>query len=228
MKKVYTLMLAAIMMLGTGCNGLLGNLGDTTGNGTGSTGGLGDVLGNVLGGVLGTLGSQNTVDGLLDLVIGSVKFSEQDLYGVWYYNAPACAFTSEKLLAKAGGAIAAANIQEKLAPVYNSVGISALNTAFQFTQDHQFSGNIRGIPLSGTYSFDASSGTIKLQTMLFSTNAYITRCTHGMGLTFESKNLLKVLQAAATLSGNSTLQTVGDLSKQYDGVRLGFELAPGR
>ena len=49
-----------------------------------------------------------------------------------------------------------------------------------------------------------------------------------MGLTFESKNLLKVLQMAAALSGNSTLQTVGDLSKQYDGVRLGFDIAPAR
>jgi hypothetical protein len=112
--------------------------------------------------------------------------------------------------------------------VYNSVGISAQNTMFQFTQDHQFAGKIKGIPLSGTYSFDPSNGTIRLQTMLFSTNAYVTRCTHGMGLTFESKNLLKVLQAAAALSGNSTLKTVGELSKQYDGVRLGFEVAAGR
>ena len=27
------------------------------------------------------------------------------------------------------------------------------------------------------------------------------------------------------MSGNSTIQTVGDLSKQYDGIRLGFEVA---
>ena len=228
MKKIYTSVLVMLMMMTTGCNGLLGNLGDPTGNGTGNSGGLGDVLGGVLGGVLGTLGSQNTVDGLLDLVIGSVKLSEQDLYGTWYYYEPACAFTSEQLLAKAGGAIAAANCKEKLLPVYNSVGISAQNTMFQFTQDHQFAGKIKGIPLSGTYSFDPSNGTIRLQTMLFSTNAYVTRCTHGMGLTFESKNLLKVLQAAAALSGNSTLKTVGELSKQYDGVRLGFEVAAGR
>ena len=231
MKRIYTTVLAALLLLGTGCNtGLLGNLGglgDSTGNGSNS-GGLGDVLGNVLGGVLGTLGSQNTVDGLLDLVIGSVKLSEQDLYGTWYYTEPACAFTSEKLLAKAGGAIAAANCKEKLLPVYNSLGISAQNTAFQFDQNHQFAGKLKGIPLSGTYTFDPSNGTIKLQTMLFSTNVYVTRCTSGLGFTFESKNLLKVLQAAAALSGNSTIQTVGDLSKQYDGVRLGFEVAPGR
>jgi len=175
--------------------------------------------------VLGTLGSQNTIDGLLGLVIGSVKIQESELYGAWYYTEPACAFTSENLLAKAGGAVAAENCKEKLLPVYNGLGISAQNTQFQFTQDHQFAGKVKGIPVSGTYTYDASSGTIKLKTMLFSTNAYVTRTTSGLGLTFESKNLLKVLQAAAALSGNSTIQTVGDLSKQYDGVRLGFEVA---
>lgn len=230
MKKIYMTLLAAVMLLGTGCTtGLLGNMGMGSGTGNESGNGtLGDVLGNVLGGVLGTLGSQNTIDGLLGLVIGSVKVDERELYGSWYYTEPACAFTSEKLLAKAGGAIAAENCKEKLLPVYNTVGINSQNTQFQFTQDHQFAGKIKGIPLSGSYTYDPSTGTIKLQTMLFSTNAYITRTAHGLGLTFESKNLLKVLQVAAALSGNSALGTVGELSKQFDGVRLGFEIAPAR
>lgn len=229
MKKIYASVLALVMLMTTGCStGLLnglGGLGGETGNGTTTGGGLGDVLGGVLGGVLGTLGSQNTIDGLLGLVIGSVKIQESELYGTWYYTAPACAFTSENLLAKAGGAVAAENCKEKLLPVYNSLGISSQNTQFQFTQDHKFAGKFKGIPLSGSYTYDPSSGTLRLQTVLFSTNAYVTRTTNGMGLTFESKNLLKVLQAAAALSGNSTLQTVGELSKQYDGVRLGFDIA---
>ncbi len=232
MKRIYTSMLglATMLLLATGCTtGLLGNLGMGTGTASESgNGSLGDVLGGVLGGVLGTLGSHNTVDGLLGLVIGSVKMSENELYGNWYYTAPACAFTSENLLAKAGGAVAAANCNEKLQPVYNSVGLSSQNTQFQFTPDHEFAATVKGIPLSGKYTYDPSTGTIRLQTMLFSTNAYITRTTRGLGLTFESKNLLKVLQAVAALSGNSTLQTVGELSKQYDGVRLGFDIAPAR
>ena len=98
MKKIYTTLLAAIVMLSmaTGCTtGLLGNLGmgQGTGNESGN-GNLGDILGGVLGGVLGTLGSQNTVDGLLGLVIGSVKVQENELYGNWYYAAPTCAFIS--------------------------------------------------------------------------------------------------------------------------------------
>ena len=220
------------MLMASGCStgllGGLGGLGGETGNGTTTGGGLGDILGGVLGGVLGTLGSQNTIDGLLGLVIGSVKVQESELYGQWYYTGPTCAFTSENLLAKAGGAVAAENCKEKLIPVYNGIGISSQNTQFQFTQDHQFAGSFRGIPLSGTYTYEPSTGTLKLKTMLFSTNAYITRTSSGLGLTFESKSLLKVLQVAAAMSGNSTLQTIGDLSKQYEGVRLGFDLAPAR
>ena len=228
MKKVYSVVLASLMLLCSGCNtGLLGGLGGlgTGDDGTASGGTLGNVLGGILG-VLGVLGSQNTVDGLLGLVIGSVKVQESELYGAWYYTEPGCAFTSENLLAKAGGAVAAENCKEKLQPVYNTLGISAQNTQFQFTQDHQFNAYVKGIPLSGTYTYDPSTATIKLKTMLFSSNMYITRTTRGLAFTFESKNLLKVLQAIAAMSGNSTLQTVGDLSKQYDGVRLGFGMVP--
>ena len=222
MKKIYSLALATLMLLCSGCTtGLLGGLGSGD-DGTAS----GGTLGNVLGGILGVLGSQNTVDGLLGLVIGSVKVPESELYGAWYYTEPGCAFTSENLLAKAGGAVAAETCKEKLAPVYNTLGISSQNTQFQFTQDHQFSAYVKGIPLSGSYTYDPNTATIKLNTMLFSSNMYVTRTTHGLGFTFESKNLLKVLQAIAAVSGNSTLQTVGDLSKQYDGVRLGFDMAP--
>ena len=102
MKKLLCMMLTAVMLLCSGCTtGLLGGLGgENTGNGgVSSGGGLGDILGGVLGGVLGTLGSQNTVDGLLGLVIGSIKIQESELYGTWYYTQPTCAFTSEKLAA---------------------------------------------------------------------------------------------------------------------------------
>ena len=182
--------------------------------------------GTNLGQVLSTIGSGGTLGNIFTSVIGLDKVSQQQLIGTWGYAGPGCAFTSENLLAKAGGAVAAETCKEKLQPVYNTLGISSQNTQFQFTQDHQFAAYVKGIPLSGTYTYDPSTSTIKLKTMLFSSNMYVTRTTHGLGFTFESKNLLKVLQTIAAMSGNSTLQTVGDLSKQYDGVRLGFDMAP--
>jgi hypothetical protein len=33
-----------------------------------------------------------------------------------------------------------------------------------------------------------------------------------------------VLQTMSAMSGNKDLQTIGDLSKKYDGVRVGFDM----
>lgn len=215
MKKFYISILAAVALLTTGCGQMLGT-GGTTSTGSG--------LGDVLGSVLGSLGSATTGNSLLNMVIGYIKIDQSELIGTWRYSAPGCAFTSEKLLAKAGGAVAAGQVKEKLQPVYNSIGVSASNTYFVFTADNQFQAKVNGIPLSGTYTYDKSTSAIKMQTMLLSLTGYLTRTTGGVALTFESKKLLTVLQTVSALSGNSTIKTVGDLSKEFDGVRVGFEL----
>lgn len=229
MKKIILPIITAVALIASSCGGLMGNgtglgLGGL-GTGTGTNTGLGGGLGNVLGNVLGGLANANTANSLLNMVIGGVKISQDQLVGTWYYSAPGCAFTSDKLLAKAGGAVAAGQVKEKLQSVYNSVGISSNNTAFAFDANGKFQANIKGIPLSGTYTYDPSTCAIKMKATLLTLTGYVTRTTNGMALTFESKKLLTVFQAATALTGNSTLSTVGDISKQFDGVRVGFELS---
>ncbi len=216
MKKLIISALAIVAMTTSGCM-----MGPGTGTGTGTGGGLGDVLGSVLGGVLSNGSATN---GLLNMVIGYVKIDERELYGTWAYQAPGCAFTSENLLAKAGGAVAAENVKQKLAPAYNTVGINANNTFFVFSQDQRFQAKVAGIPLSGTYTYDKTNCAIKFNTGLVSATGYLTRTTSGMALTFESKKLLTILQVASAMSGNETLKTVGDLSKEFDGLRVGFDM----
>ena len=215
MKKFIISALAIVAMTTTGC------MMTGTGTGTGTGGGLGDVLGSVLGGVLSNGSATN---GLLNMVIGYVKIDERELYGTWAYQAPGCAFTSENLLAKAGGAVAAENVKQKLAPAYNTVGINANNTFFVFSQDQRFQAKVAGIPLSGSYTYDKNDCSIKFNAGLVSATGYLTRTTNGMALTFESKKLLTILQVASAMSGNETLKTVGDLSKEFDGLRVGFDM----
>lgn len=157
-------------------------------------------------------------------VIGLDKVSAQNLIGSWKYNTPGCAFTSENLLAKAGGEVAAAQIEEKLLPYYQKVNISSSNTFITFNQDGTFSSKIAGTSFSGTYTFDEASQQIKLKGMLLSINCYTKREVNGISILFEAKKLLTVLQTMAALSGRADLQTIGDLSKQYDGVRVGFDM----
>ena len=157
-------------------------------------------------------------------VIGLDKVSAQNLVGSWTYSGPGCAFTSENLLAKAGGEVAAAQIEEKVKPYYDQVGISASNTQITFNQDGTFSSRIAGTNFSGTYTFNEASQQIKLKGMLLSITCYTKREINGISILFEAKKLLTVLQTMSALSGRADLQTIGDLSKQYDGVRVGFDM----
>lgn len=165
----------------------------------------------------------NALGGLLDLVVGSVKLSQADIIGTWSYVEPACAFTSENLLAKAGGSVAAKTVNEKLLPIYNSLHISSGNTQLTFNENGQFTGKIGGFPMSGTYTFDAANGLVKMKSLTTFT-AHLTRSIHGMNFTFESKKILTLLQTVSAISGNTSLSTIGDISKQFNGVRLGFAM----
>lgn len=41
---------------------------------------------------------------------------------------------------------------------------------------------------------------------------------------FESKKLLTLIQTLSAMSGNTTIASIGEISKNYDGVRLGFDM----
>ncbi len=181
-------------------------------------------LGNVLGSVIGAATNTGTLTNILYNVIGGTKLTQEEVIGTWKYNSPGCAFTSEKLLAKAGGEIIATEVKEKLMPTYNSLGVSSSNTYFTFKEDKTFTAKVDGKSLSGTYEYDASSGSIFLKTLLLNMNGYLARSANGMSLTFESKKLISVMQVLGAMSGNSTLSAVSEIAGNYDGIRLGFDM----
>ena len=59
------------------------------------------------------------------------------------------------------------------------------------------------------------------QTLNFT--AYAKRNTDGIALLFESKKVLTLIQTLAAMSNNETVNTIGEISKNYDGVRIGFD-----
>ena len=82
--------------------------------------------------VLSAMTNGTGITNAISSVIGLDKVKAQTLIGTWKYSAPGCAFTSENLLAKAGGEVAAVQIEEKLQPYYQQVKISASNTFITF------------------------------------------------------------------------------------------------
>lgn len=210
MKKVF-IGVAGIVLALSSC---------TTPGTTGASSG-----GSVLGSILGAATNPNTVSNIIYDVIGYNKLSKADLVGSWKYYQPGCAFTSESLLAKAGGHVAATRAKEELSQTYQKLGITAANTYLQFTEDGRFSGKINGHALSGTYTFNPSDQSLQLKSLLLNIKGYANRNAQGISVLFESKKLLTALQAIAAVSGNTTLSQVGELTKEYDGIRIGLDLS---
>ncbi len=188
------------------------------------------ILGGLLGGSSSSSSSSSTaggiINGILNNVIGSGTFKQADLCAsTWKYNKPGCAFTSENLLAKAGGEIAANKIEKQLQTYYKKAGFSNSNTYFKFNTDGSFESKIDGKSWKGTYTFDEKTHAITMKGLLLNVSGYATKTTNGISLLFESKKLLTLVQTLTALSGNSTLSTIGNITKNYDGVRVGFEMA---
>jgi hypothetical protein len=213
MKKTILFVAAAAMIMLTSCgsNGLLTNV--LAGGQTGST---------------TTANTESAVNTVLQSVLGmtGTKVSQQSLIGTWKYNQPGCAFTSEKLLAQAGGEIVASNVKSKLQPTYQKVGISSSNTQVTFNQDGTFSAKVAGKAWNGTYKYDPATCKITMSGLLLNINCYAKQNVNGIGLLFEGKKLLTMMQTLSALGGgqNATLSTIGDVASSYDGLRVGFDM----
>lgn len=198
---------------------------------TSATSNAGSAVAGILGAVLG--GNSNSsssagssiINGILNNVIGSGSFSKQDLCAhTWKYSKPGCAFTSENLLAKAGGEIAANKVEEKLGEYYSKFGFSGSNTYFTFKTDGTFAAKIDGKSWQGNYTFDEKTHAIQMKGLLLSMSGYATKTTNGISLLFDQTKLLNLIKTMGALKGSSTLSAIGTIANNYDGMRVGFEM----
>ncbi len=205
MKKTFLTLLAAMTLVLSSCL--------STGFGTTSTGNSGNnVLGNVLGAVLG------------QVLLGGMTFDQSGLLGNWNYNAPSAAFTTSQALTNAGGSATIASMASSLASNYNNIGINRNNTSFSFLDGNKFSAKVNGIPFSGTYTYNPQNGEIALKTSTETIKGNVTKTEKGMGLMFDSKQMVNILQKEGKVSNTAAIQAVSQLAKSANGARVGFEL----
>ena len=205
MKKTFLTLLAAMTLVLSSCL--------STGFGTTPTGNSGNnVLGNVLGAVLG------------QVLLGGMTFDQSGLLGNWNYNAPSAAFTTSQALTNAGGSATIASMASSLASNYNNIGINRNNTSFSFLEGNKFAAKVNGIPFSGTYVYNPENGEIALKTATETIKGNVTRTEKGMGLMFDSKQMVNILQKEGKVSNTSAVQAVSKLAKSANGARVGFEL----
>ena len=204
MKKTISAFLAAMTLMLSSCL--------TTGLGTASNNQSGNVLSSVLGSVLGSV------------LFGGSTFGQSGILGSWNYNAPSAAFTTQQALTNAGGAATIANMASSLASNYSNIGINRNNTSFSFLEGNKFAAKVNGIPFSGTYVYNPENGEIALKTATETIKGNVTRTEKGMGLMFDSKQMVNILQKEGKVSNTAAIQAVSQLAKSANGARVGFEL----
>ena len=215
MKKISLIVATAVSMMLSSCG--MGTTGTTSGTTTGAAGA------GALGSVISAVTNGQVLGNVLQSVLGLDKMTKADLIGTWSYSQPGCAFTGKEMLAQAGGEAMAQAIKDKMLPTFQSVGINSTSTKITFKQDGTFTSTIAGKNFSGKYTFDEANYKVNLQGLLLNINCYAKKNSNGIALLFEASKLLTVIQTMTALSGNSTAQTIGDLSKNYDGLRIGFD-----
>ena len=182
----------------------------------------------VMCGVSANAGAQDLksiLSGVAKAVVGNKATTASSIIGTWTYSGPECQFESENLLAKAGGEMAAKEVEEKMIAVYNKVGMN--NIRYTFNEDGTYSYQMKKRTVTGSYVFDDAAKTITMTGKLgLKTVAYVTVTGNDMSMVFKADKLMSILKTitGAPSKVNSTAATINSVAEAYDGLMLGFEL----
>ena len=182
----------------------------------------------VMCGVSANAGAQDLksiLSGVAKAVVGNKATTASSIIGTWTYSGPECQFESENLLAKAGGEMAAKEVEEKMIAVYNKVGMN--NIRYTFNEDGTYSYQMKKRTVTGSYVFDDAAKTITMTGKLgLKTVAYVTVTGNDMSMVFKADKIMSILKhiTGAASKVNSTAATINSVAEAYDGLMLGFEL----
>ena len=168
---------------------------------------------------------KSILTGVAKAVVGDKATTSSSIIGTWKYVGPQCQFESENLLAKAGGEVAAKEVEEKMQTVYDRIGMSGCE--YTFNEDVTYSYTLKKRTMSGTYTFNDKEKTITMKGKLgVKTVAHVTVTGNDMSLVFNADKLMSVLKTIiGTVSKvNSTAATINSVAGSYDGLMLGFDL----
>lgn len=172
------------------------------------------------------------ISGLKGAVEGMIAKSDltaADLVGDYKYSAPAVSLQSDNALQKLGGSAATGVIVDKLAPYYQKAGLTSMTATFREDGTCEF--KVKKATVTGTYERNESGDfTFNFKAVkkipLGKMNAHVEKIGKKLTLTFDASKLIKLVNAVASVSGQSSLQAAAKMLNSYDGLYAGFELTP--
>ena len=167
--------------------------------------------------------------GAVEGMIAKSDITAADLVGDYKYSAPAVSLQSDNALQKLGGSAATGVIVDKLAPYYQKAGLTSMTATFREDGTCEF--KVKKATVTGTYERNESGDfTFNFKAVkkipLGKMNAHVEKIGKKLTLTFDASKLIKLVNAVASVSGQSSLQAAAKMLNSYDGLYAGFELTP--
>lgn len=172
---------------------------------------------------------------LISNLTSKTDFDLASLEGTWNYSAPAVSLQGGNTLSKVGGALGTTGLESKLSPYYKRLGLD--KAVITFGADSTFTIKLKKISLKGTVGRDANTpeGQVTFhfsalgKTNIGSVNAMVTKSATGdLTLTFDASRVISIVEKVASLSGNSSLQSLSKLLSSYDGIYAGARFKKGK
>lgn len=219
MKKTIVCAFAAAAALSLASCGSMGSMARQGGSSSSATSSstsasdksTGSFLANALGALLGN----------------SNSLKEADLIGTWKYSGPDCRFEDENLLKKAGGEIAAKEVENKLSETFEKYGFTGSSVSVTFNEGGSCQIKAAGHSLPMKYTFDEQNRLITFSGALGLANFTATACKSSgnhLSLLFDADKLLSLVSLVGSYSGSTTVKALSSLLGSYDGMKVGMEL----
>lgn len=149
------------------------------------------------------------------------KLTEAAIVATWEYKAPAVRLDGDDALGSVSGALAGSAVDSKMKSAFETVGIKEGFCSITFEKDGTFTMPVKSKKISGTYVFDPSDHSIKLDTGkmgAFTGYAYIS------GLDLQIVFPADKLVGFVSLLGSkvSALSSVTALLSRYENAYMGF------
>ena len=178
--------------------------------------------------VSGNMQAQSLSDilGKAKSAISTITGAESNnVTGTWVYESTKVNFTSDNLLAQAGSKLVSSKIEDQINSILNKYGLTPQNLTLAFAEDGNYTCSFTGDSAKitkGKYSF--KDGKLVLTPSVLKKDISINaKSGNALDLTCNDDKLLTLVQGLSSLkTENSTIKTISEIAKNYDGMQIGL------
>jgi hypothetical protein len=186
-------------------------------------------LSNLLGKIGGSSETANTVTNVLGSLLGnSMTLSKSTILGTWSYTGASCVLESDNALAKAGGTVATAKIEEKINSYLGKVGVKEGKCSFTFAENDSCTFKVGNREIKGKYELNGEEKKIHFSFLYdrFTATAHVAYEVTSLSIVFNADKMLGLVQKVAPTAAkySNTLATLATLIENYNGMMLGMKL----